>query len=74
MQAIKSILSCATLIAFAMPLQAQVKVFGHLQGEIASINDGTTSATQVKDNKRGRLGVVYSDKMEGGMEGIAKFE
>jgi len=93
----------AALVAGTAVAQADVKVYGHLQWEVAnedvdttlgtgtgdeflrtnawqggsidSANDGGTgSQTTVEDNQRGRFGIKASEKLGGGLTGLAMVE
>jgi len=65
----------AAVSAAPMFATAGVKVYGHAQVEIASVDDGSTSdGTNVTDNARGRIGVKASEKLGNGMTAIAKYE
>ncbi len=87
----KKLLTLAIGAAIAAPMtaaQADVKVYGAAQIEIANVkNDGTgaisfnsgsvqpkTTKTLMSDNKRGRLGVSADEDLGGSMKGLAKFE
>ncbi len=87
----KKLLTLAIAAAIAAPMtaaQADVKVYGAAQIEIANVkNDGTgnisfnsgnipagTTKTSMFDNKRGRLGVSADEDLGGSMKGLAKFE
>lgn len=83
----KKLLTLAISAAIAVPMtvaQADVKVYGAVQMEIARVkNDGTgtvydvTAATEkvnAIDNKRGQLGIGADEDLGGGMKGLAKFE
>lgn len=87
----KKLLTLAIAAVIAAPMtvaQADVKVYGAAQIEIANVkNDGTaaisfnggpipagTTKTSVFDNKRGRVGVSADEDLGGSMKGLAKFE
>jgi len=83
-------LAVAGVLSAPMAAQAAPKLYGHLQVEIASVdNDGYgenntkgsrtgtaagQSALKVTDNKRGRLGVKGSEDLGGALKAIYKFE
>jgi len=64
----------AAISAAPMFASAGVKVYGHAQVEIGSVDNGTTDQTVVTDNARGRLGVKASEKLGNGLTALAKFE
>lgn len=83
----KKLLTLAIGAAIAAPMtvaQADVKVYGAAQVEVARVkNDGTatvlnvvggTEETNAIDNKRGRFGIAADEDLGGGMKGLAKFE
>jgi len=63
----------AALSTAPMFASAGVKVYGHAQVEVGTVDTGS-STTQVQDNARGRLGVKASEKLANGMTALAKFE
>ncbi len=73
----KKLLAIAVGAAFgATPMfaSAAVTVYGHAQVEVGTVDDGSSDATVVEDNARGRIGVKASEKLGNGMTAIAKYE
>lgn len=86
----KNIIAIAVAAAVIAPTMASaegdVKVYGRAQVEIGSLDyqntdpdgdpntDDDPSGVSVADNAMGRLGVVATEDLGGGMKGIAKFE
>lgn len=64
----------AALSTAPMFASAGVKVYGHAQVEVGTVDNGTTSATEVRDQARGRIGIKAKEKLGNGMTAIAKFE
>jgi len=64
----------AALSTAPMFASAGVKVYGHAQVEVGTVDNGTTSTTQVQDNARGRIGFKAKEKLGNGMTAMAKFE
>ncbi|MFP4611674.1 MAG: porin [Thiohalophilus sp.] len=86
----KKLIALAVAAGLASPMAANAAptVYGHLQAEIASVeNDGYgennvrangtaagESALKMTDNKRGRLGVKGSEDLGGGLSALYNFE
>jgi len=70
------IIALAAVAAFTVPMAAQAgaKVGGHLQVEIANIDNNGTSYTNTADNKRGRLWFTGSEDLGGGLKANYRFE
>jgi len=64
----------AAISAAPMFASAGVKVYGHAQVEVGTVDNGTTSTTQNTDNARGRIGIKASEKLGNGMTAMAKYE
>ena len=64
----------AALVTAPMFASAAVKVYGHAQVEIGTVDDGSESNTVVTDNARGRVGISASEKLGNGLTAMAKFE
>ncbi|MDH5445273.1 MAG: porin [Gammaproteobacteria bacterium] len=84
----KKLIAMAVAAGLSAPLAASAEptVYGHLQVEVASIDDGGTKKANedtgtpgssymgTDDNKRGRLGVKGSEDLGNGMSAIYNFE
>jgi len=68
------IASPGLMLGSAALYAGDIKVYSHAQVEIASVDDGTNTATAVQDNARGRVGVSGSEDLGNGLTGIAMFE
>jgi len=64
----------AALSTAPMFASAGATVYGHAQVEVGTVDNGTTSTTQVQDNARGRIGVKAKEKLGNGLTAMAKFE
>ena len=64
----------AALVTAPMFASAAVKVYGHAQVEVGTVDDGSNSNTVVTDNARGRIGISASEKLGNGLTAMAKFE
>lgn len=67
----------AAISSIAMTAQADVKVYGRVQAEVAHVKDkvpATKTYTDVGDYGAGTLGVSADEDLGGGMKGLAKIE
>lgn len=71
----------AAISSMAVTAQADVKIYGRVQAEVAGVKAQTTSGsstritkTDVIDNGGGTLGVSADEDLGGGMKGIGKVE
>lgn len=66
----------AAISSIAMTAQADVKVYGRVQAEVAHVKDkiAKTAYTDVADYGGGTLGVSADEDLGGGMKGIGKIE
>ncbi|MCK5336644.1 MAG: porin [Gammaproteobacteria bacterium] len=72
----KTIIAMTIAAAAAAPMAANAAatVYGKLQAEISSIDDGTTSSVQLTDKSMSRLGVKASEELGNGMTMLGKME
>lgn len=74
----KKLIAAAIAAGLAAPMWANAAptLYGHLQAEIADVDqDGTSNdLTIIEDNKRGRLGVKGDEDLGGGLSAIYMFE
>lgn len=74
----KKLIALAVAAGMAAPMAANAAptVYGHLQAEYTSYDNGgnTADQDQIDDNKRGRLGVKGNEDLGNGLQAIYKFE
>lgn len=73
MKMLKTLVAASVLSAMATPVMADTTVYGKANVTVQSSDDGAGSVTELKSNAS-RLGVKGSQKLDGGLEVVYKYE
>ncbi|QTH65147.1 porin [Psychrosphaera ytuae] len=73
MKMLKTLVAASVLSAMAAPVMADTTVYGKVNVTVQSSDDGSESITELKSNNS-RLGVKGSQKLDGGLEVVYKYE
>lgn len=73
MKMLKTLVAASVLSVMAAPVMADTTVYGKVNVTVQSSDDGSESITELKSNAS-RLGVKGSQKLDGGLEVVYKYE